>query len=115
MDSPININNINNINNIINNIINMLEKNRIFNSKESEELTTSITNLCNNYIIDNIIDMNSPDFDVNLTKYLYEIHSTQLLDLYNNSIKYKIRHRIRNLIRKVKQQQYKSFYSSSFL
>ena len=109
-----------NINKIINNIINILEKDRIFNSKEVNELSTSITNLFNSYIMDNIIDMNLPNFDINLTKYLYEIHAIQLLHLYNNSIKYKVRHRIRNLIRKVKQQQYKRFipprsYKNSFI
>jgi putative phage-type endonuclease len=105
---------------LINNIINILKKENVFDDIELKELTNSITNIFNDYILDNILSMSSPEFDKNLTKYIYEIHAIQLLHLYDISIQYKIRHKIRNLIKKIKQQQYKKFipprsYKTSFI
>ena len=109
-----------NIDNLIQNIITTLEEQIIFTEQELEELTNSITTIFNNYILDNIINMSSPEFNNNLTKYLYEIHSISLLHLYSKSISYRVKFKLNELIKQVKDRQYKKFiptrsYSTSFI
>lgn len=91
---------------LINNIVETLEEKRIFTNKDTNEFTNSITCIFKDYVLNNILDMSNPDFDKNLTKYIYEIHCLQLLHLYGNSVKYRVRQKIKNIIRIIKNNLY---------
>ena len=91
---------------MINNIESLLQKNNLFNSEEIKDINTIIDDLFKEYIEKNILSMNNPDFDNNLTKYIYLNLSEQILHLYNNSTLYRAKSKLKRLISKKKFQFY---------
>ena len=91
---------------MINNIESLLQKNNLFNSEEIQDINTIIDDLFKEYIEKNILSMNNPDFDNNLTKYIYLNLSEQILHLYNNSTLYRAKSKLKRLISKKKFQLY---------
>ena len=114
-------NNINiNFDDILINLTSIINKYQIFTNNDIMELTESITIIFNNYIKNNILDIIYPDFDKKLIKYIYDIIIIQILDLYDNNLKYRIKFKIIYLIKKIKKQLYTIIipprsYKSSFI
>ena len=104
-DSIINMNNDSNIS-MINNIEILIQKNNLFTSKEIKDINTIIDDLFKEYIEKNLLSMNNPEFDNNLTKYIYLNLSEQILHLYNNNTLYRAKSKIKRLIRKRKFHLY---------
>ena len=106
----INTNNIdtNNIdtNNTINTIKNTINKCNTFTKVDRIELKNSLKNLIKNYILENILDISCPYFDKKLDEYITDIFITQLSQLYNKSIWYRIRRKIKYLINTTKKELY---------
>lgn len=84
----------------------LLEKDKIFTIKDINELKSSIISLFEDYTIHNILDISSPNFDKNLTKFIYEIHINQLVPLYSNHIKHRVKFKLKTLIKRVKSNLY---------
>jgi putative phage-type endonuclease len=104
----------------INDIINLIEKNKIFTTKDLNELMGSITLLFENYVRDNILDICFPNFDEKLNKYIYMIHINQLMPVYFNYTKYRVKFKLINLIKRVKRKLYSKIipcrsYKKSFI
>ena len=108
------------MNSAINNIRELIEENNTFTVNDKKELEYSITDIFTNYILENILNMNSPYFEENLNKYITEIHTTQLTPCYNNFNNYRINIRLKSFIKAVKKELYKKIipprsYKKSFI
>ena len=95
-----------NIVNDINVINELVEESKIFTTKEYKELKHSITILFKNYILDNIINISSPQFDDKLNKYITDIHITQLTPVYSKSVLYRVKQKLNYMIMTIKKELY---------
>jgi len=101
-------------------IINSINKYKLFTHDELTELTESIIYLSKEYIINNISDIIYNDFDKKLTKYIYNIFIVQIIHLFDNDIKYRVKLKLIRLIRTIKKHLYTNLtpprsYKTSFL
>lgn len=104
----------------ISNIRYLLEKDTIFTIKDINQLKSSIISLFEDYTINNILDISFPNFDKKLTKFIYEIHINQLIPLYSNYTKHRVKFKLKTLIYRVKRTLYSKIipcrsYKKSFI
>jgi len=95
-----------NINQIINHVNHLLSKKLTFNDTEITEINQVITILFREYINNNILDIMKPTFDNELTRYIYNNLSIQLLHLYKNTALFRAKLRLQKLINTIKYQLY---------
>tara|TARA_B100001093_G_scaffold518064_1_gene601647 strand:+ start:4006 stop:5274 length:1269 start_codon:yes stop_codon:yes gene_type:complete len=107
-------------NNILDEILDVFKKYEIFTSIEIYELNKSIKITIEEYINNNINDIMNPEFDSNLTKYIYTLHLDQILHLYDSKLKDRVQYRICKIIKNKKLEVYSKLipprsYSNSFI
>ncbi len=88
----------------INTIKNTINKCNTFTKVDRIELKNSLKLLIKNYILENILNISCPYFDKKLDEYITDIFITQLSQLYNKSIWYRIRRKIKYLINTTKKE-----------
>jgi putative phage-type endonuclease len=107
---------------IYDDIINIINDYTLLNSDEIKELTKSIYYLTYEYIMNNILHIMHSEFDKNLTRIIYDIFKTQLIDLFkdNSNQIFKIKIKLLELIQNNKKLLYSTVipprsYKSSFI
>jgi putative phage-type endonuclease len=105
---------------ILQNVRNMIKEYELITKEEIEELTKSIIVTSKQYINDNIINIIYPEFNKHLTKYIYDIHIIQIIHLYDDNIKYRIKFKLLQLINRIQNELYREVmpprsYKSSFV
>ena len=102
------------------NLFKTLNENEVFSYNETNDLTTSIQDITKQYIENNILDIIYPNFDKDLTSYIYNQFIDQLLVLYEENMEYIIKFKLLNIIKSVKYNIYLSLipmrsYNYSFV
>ena len=108
------------INDIIQNIKNIVSSYDNLKIEDLIQIESSINSLSREYIQNNCKNMYDYNFDKNLTDYVFKNMIVQLEPLYKNSSRFKIRKRIKKIIKKVKLRIYKYVipcrqYKNSFI
>ena len=102
------------------NLFKLLNENEVFSSNETNDITTSIHCVMEQYITTNILDIIYPNFDKDLTIYIYNQFIDQLLVLYAEDMEYIIKFKLFNIVKSVKYNIYLSLipirsYNYSFI
>ena len=87
-------------------IITILEKKQTFNNKEIEEISEYINILFKEYVELNLLNMSDPNFENNLTDYIFNLLCEQYLHLYGKSMLYRVRIKLNKLIINKKLELY---------
>ena len=102
------------------NIEHILETQRIFTTDEIVNISQIITELFEEYVHNNAIDISLPTFDQKLTEYIYDILIFQLLYIYKSHTHYRVKLKIKRLIKGIKRKLYTKIipyrsYRTSFI
>ena len=79
-------------------IIETLQQHQLFRSSDIAEINQSIDVLFNDYIKANVMTISSPQFEKNVTLYIYTNLSEQLAHLYGISMLYRVQTKLKKLI-----------------
>jgi len=109
-----------NLDNTLNDIINTINEYQLFTDNDLSQLTNSITDLMEEYIHYNILDIINHTFDKKLTKYIYKIFIIQIIHLFNHDVRYRVKYKIIKLIKNIKNKLYSKLipprsYNDSFI
>ena len=109
-----------NLNITINNLEHILEMQILFTTNESVDITKIISELFEEYVLNNAIDISLPTFDQQLTLYIYNVLIAQLLCHYKCHTHYRVKLKIKRLIKKFKKKLYTKIipyrsYRTSFI
>ena len=105
---------------ILTNMINKINKYNLFTNDELNEITECITNLANEFIINNILNIIYPDFNKDFTKYIYNNIVIQIIHLFDSHHRLRVKFKLIRIIKTIKKQLYITCipprsYSSSFI
>ena len=84
----------------------LLERREVFTAEQSKELVCNITELFQEYVRNNAINMSSPDFDKNLTDYIYTNIAKQIVHLYSSNSQYRVCKKLQLQISRTKKSLY---------
>ena len=90
-----------NLNITINNLEHILEMQILFTTNESVDITKIISELFEEYVLNNAIDISLPTFDQQLTLYIYNVLIAQILCHYKCHTHYRVKLKIKRLIKKI--------------
>lgn len=98
----------------------LLETRIVFTAAQRKELIANISELFQEYVKYNAIMMYSPDFDKNLTDYIYINIAKQIIHLYCNNSQYRVSKKLSLLIKRTMISLYSKViprrsYSKSFI
>jgi putative phage-type endonuclease len=98
----------------------LLEKRVIFTLSQRKELNQNISQLFQEYISINASMMHSPNFDKNLTDYIYTNMAKQIVHLYSENSQYRVCKKLQLQINRTKKSLYPKLipprsYSTSFV
>jgi len=98
----------------------LLEKRKIFTIEQTKQLVYNITELFQEYVDKNALKMSSPDFDKNLTEYIYANIAKQIVHLYSINSQYRVCKKLMLQINRTKKSLYSKFvpersYKTSFV
>ena len=98
----------------------LLETRIVFTAAQRKELIANISELFQEYVRYNAIMMYSPDFDKNLTDYIYTNIAKQIVHLYSSNSQYRVCAKLQMQIGRTKKSLYNKViphrsYSKSFV